>query len=123
MSSPYLFTFPAHGSPGYGWLTVAEGAGLPFAVKRVYWISQVPSGQVRGRHLHRTLEQVLVAVSGAVQVTVEEPDGTRHLFQLTHERQALYLPPGMWREIVFGAGAVLLALASQEYNEADCVRD
>ena len=123
MTLPYLVPLPAHGAADCGWLTVAEDANLPFAVKRVYWITAVPTGQVRGRHTHRTLEQLFVALNGTLRITVEAPGFTRHTFDLTHSKQALYVPPGSWREVQFGAGAVLLCLASQEYSEADYIRE
>ena len=123
MPLPYLLTLPQIGSAAQGLLAVAERQNLPFAVRRVYWIYEVPAGQRRGRHTHRTLEQLLVAASGEVRITLEAPDFARHTFELTHPGQALYLPPGAWREMEFGAGAVLLCLASQEYDEADYLRD
>jgi oxalate decarboxylase/phosphoglucose isomerase-like protein (cupin superfamily) len=123
MTLPYLLPLPAHGTADSGWLTVAEAANLPFAVKRAYWITAVPAGQVRGRHTHRTLEQLFVALNGTLHITVEAPGFTRHTFELTNSNQALYVPPGSWREVQFEAGAVLLCLASQEFNEADYIRE
>ncbi len=122
MSLPYLLPLPTHGTAESGWLTVAEGPNVPFTVRRAYWIFDVPAGQRRGRHTHLTLEQLLVAVSGELRITVEMPNAERTIFVLSHPGQALYMPPGSWREIEFGAGAVLLSLASQEYDETDYVR-
>ncbi len=122
MVLPYLLTLPTHGAPDHGWLSVAEPPDLPFAVRRSYWTYGVPTGHGRGRHGHRTLEQLLVAVSGELRVTLEGPTFARHTFLLTHPDQALYVPPGHWHEVVFGTKAVLLALASHEYDEADYVR-
>ncbi|GAB3636313.1 hypothetical protein GCM10027422_19030 [Hymenobacter arcticus] len=123
MTLPHLLSLSAHGAADCGWLTVAEGANLPFAVKRAYWITAVPDGQVRGRHTHRTLEQLFVALNGTLRITVEAPGFARHTFELTSSHKALYVPPGSWREVQFEAGAVLLCLASQEYSEADYIRE
>ena len=123
MALPYLFTFPTHGSAAQGWLTAAEAPGLPFAVKRAYWITAVPAGHTRGRHTHRTLEQLFMALHGTLRITVECPGFARHTFELSDSGQALYVPPGSWREVQFGPGAVLLCLASQEYDEEDYVRE
>ncbi|MGI4741152.1 MAG: sugar 3,4-ketoisomerase [Janthinobacterium lividum] len=123
MTLPHLFLLPTRGAAATGWLTVAEAADLPFAVKRAYWITAVPPGQARGRHTHRTLEQLFVAIHGTLRITVEAPGFARHTFELSHAGQALYVPPGSWREVHFGPGAVLLCLASQEYDEADYVRE
>lgn len=119
MLPPHLLSLPTTGSAQSGRLAVAEQANLPFPVKRAYWVFDVPADQVRGRHAHRTLEQLLVAVHGQVHVTVEAPGFARHTFHLAHPAQALYLPPGAWRELHFEPGAVLLCLASHEYDEAD----
>lgn len=120
MTLPYLFSLPTHGSADYGWLTVAEAPGLPFEVKRTYWITQVPPTQVRGRHAHHTLEQLLVAAHGTVRLRIRVPGQAEvHSFCLSSPTQALYLPPHCWPEIEFGPGAVLLGLASALYDAAD----
>ena len=124
MSSPYLFSLPTHGAPDSGWLAVAEGAALPFAVRRVYWVFEVPAQRVRGRHAHHTLEQVLVAAHGVVEVRLRVAGAAQDQhFQLSHPGQALYLPPHCWPELHFGPGAVLLCLASQEYDAADYIHE
>ena len=123
MTLPYLFSLPTHGAATSGWLTVAEAAGLPFAVRRTYWITDVPAGRVRGRHAHRTLEQVLVAVHGRVSLRIELRDQETRRFYLTRPTQALYLPPHCWPEIEFEPGAVLLCLASQPYDPADYIHE
>lgn len=123
MTLPHLFLLPTHGAAAEGWLTVAEAPALPFAVKRAYWITAVPTGKARGRHTHHTLEQLFVALNGTLRITVEAPGFARHTFELHHPSQALYVPPGSWREVQFEPGAVLLCLASQEYDEADYVRE
>lgn len=122
MTHPYLFSLPLHGAADSGWLAVAEGSGLPFVVKRVYWVVEVPAGRVRGRHAHHTLEQLLIAVHGVldIYIQVEGQDHRQH-FRLDHPGQALYLPPHCWPELHFGPGAVLLCLASQEYDAADYI--
>lgn len=124
MTQPYLFSLPQHGAADSGWLAVAEGSGLPFVVKRVYWIFDVPAAHVRGRHAHRLLEQLLVAVHGTVSITVRGPGPAEALhFCLSQPGQALYLPPHCWPDIHFGPGAVLLCLASQEYDAADYIHE
>ncbi len=121
MTLPYLFTLPSHGAADSGWLTVAEADGLPFAVKRAYWITEVPAGRVRGRHAHHTLEQVLVAVHGRITLIINSEGQVPLEFCLAQPTQALYLPPHCWPEISFGPGAVLLCLASQPYDPADYI--
>lgn len=124
MTLPYLLSLPTHGSAATGWLTVAEAPGLPFEVRRTYWITQVPPAQVRGRHAHHTLEQLLVAAHGTVHLRIRVPGQAGALrFSLRGPTQALYLPPHCWPEIQFEGGAVLLCLASQPYDAADYLHE
>jgi mannose-6-phosphate isomerase-like protein (cupin superfamily) len=123
MTLPYLFTLPSHGAADSGWLTVAEADGLPFTVRRAYWITEVPPTRVRGRHAHHTLEQVLVAVHGRVTLVIKADGQEPVEFCLGQPTQALYLPPHCWPDIHFGPGAVLLCLASQPYDPADYIHE
>lgn len=124
MTAPYLLPLPTHGTPDYGWLTVAEAPELPFVVRRVYWITQVPPAQVRGRHAHHSLEQLLVAAHGTVRLRIRVPGQVEWQgFCLDSPSQALYLPPHCWPDIHFEPGAVLLCLASQPYDPADYIHE
>ena len=106
-----------------GNLAVAENGALPFAVARVYWLYDVPSGSVRGGHAHRSNQQILVALSGSFDVVLD--DGRmRTTTTLNRPDRGLYIPTGVWRELEnFSAGAVCLALASEPYDESEYVRD
>ncbi|MGI4831851.1 MAG: sugar 3,4-ketoisomerase [Janthinobacterium lividum] len=124
MTLPYLLSLPTHGSAAHGWLTVAEAPGLPFEVRRTYWITQVPPAQVRGRHAHHTLEQLLVAAHGTVHLRIRVPgQAEAQAFSLSSPTQALYLPPHCWPEIQFELGAVLLCLASAPYDATDYLHE
>ncbi len=122
MVVPYIISLLRIGSNDIGQLAVAEGESLPFAVKRAYWTFGVPSNKIRGHHAHYDLQQLIVAVHGSLEMTVETPDRVRHVFLLDRPDQALYIPRMCWREIKFSADAVLLCLASQEYAESDYIR-
>ena len=122
MSVPRILTLPFTGSDDIGQLVVAEGENLPFPVRRVYWTFDVPPTKVRGHHAHHALEQLVVAAHGTLELTVETADRQRRSFLLDHPSKALYVPQMCWREIKFGPGAVLLCLASMEYDEADYIR-
>ena len=107
-----------------GNLTVIEGTRqVPFEIKRVYYLYDVPGGASRGGHAHKTLEQFLVAASGSFDVIVD--DGSdRKTFFLNRSYYGLYIPSFTWREIAnFSSGSVCLALASDFYDEADYYRD
>ncbi len=95
---------------------------VPFPIRRVYTLTGVPPGALRGGHGHHALEQLFVALSGAVDVRVA--DGTRtRSFRLSRPDEGLYLPRLLWRELVnFAPGTVVMVLASLPYDEADYER-
>jgi dTDP-4-dehydrorhamnose 3,5-epimerase-like enzyme len=107
-----------------GWLTAGEiGAGLPFTPRRYFVISQVPSTDIRGAHAHRELRQLLVCLAGSV--VVEVSDGRRNVVVTLDCPQAgLYIPPMAWAaQHHYSHDAVLLVLASREYDASDYIRD
>lgn len=113
-----------HHSDRKGNLTVVEnGDTLPFDVKRVYYLYDIPGGVGRGSHAHRKLEQLIIAASGSFTVTLD--DGTnKRSFTLNRPYQGLYVKPGMWRDLDdFSSGAVCLVLASEVYDNKDYIRD
>jgi hypothetical protein len=107
-----------------GNLTFIEGRRhVPFDIRRVYWLYDVPGGESRAGHAHRTLEQLLVAASGSFDVVLSDGVATE-TFTLNRSYVGLYIAPMTWREIVnFSSGAVCLAFASMPYDESDYYRD
>ncbi len=107
-----------------GSLTVAESLdSIPFEIKRVYWLYDVPGGGSRGGHAHRRLRQMLVAVSGAFHVTLDN-GFERKTVLLNHPYQGLLIERGIWRTLDdFSSGAVCLVLASEHYDAADYIED
>ena len=107
-----------------GNLTPIEGAqDIPFDIKRVYYLYDVPSGQSRGGHAHKELQQLIVATNGSFTMTLD--DGTdKKSYTLNRPYQGLLIVPGIWRVLDdFSSGAVLLCLASDHYEEADYIRN
>lgn len=107
-----------------GNLSVVEGlSDIPFDIKRVYWVYDVPAGECRGGHAHKRLKQFLIALSGSFTVTLD--DGTdKRTFMLNHPYQGLEIETGIWRTLDdFSSGAVCLVLASELYDESDYIRD
>src|SRR5689334_23171658 len=96
---------------------------IPFDVKRVYYIQNVPSGHKRGEHAHKNLEQILIALSGSFEVLVD--DGyAKQSYLLNHSQQGLYIGSFVWHELKkFSANAICLVLASELYDESDYIRD
>ena len=100
-----------------GSLTIVErGIDVPFDIQRVYWIHSVPPGEERGRHSNTVSAEYVVAVSGSVEITLEDYDG-RRTYRLDAKDKGLLIPPDTWDEIKnFSPDAVLLVLASHGYN-------
>lgn len=96
---------------------------VPFEIKRVYWLYDVPGGESRGSHAHRQLEQLIVAAGGSFTVTLD--DGTRKkTFFLNRPYQGLYVPAGIWRDLYdFSSGSVCMVMASAPYVEDDYLRE
>lgn len=113
-----------HHSDRKGNLTVVQnGTTLPFDVKRVYYLYDVPGGESRGSHAHRDLEQLIVAASGSFAVTLDDGNSKRSFF-LNRPYQGLYVKPGLWRDLEdFSSGAVCMVLASEVYMVDDYIRD
>jgi hypothetical protein len=107
-----------------GDITVVENDGpLPFNVKRVYYLYDVPGGAARGAHAHRTLSQLIVAASGSFQVRLDDGKQKRTFF-LNRPYRGLLVRPGIWRDIDdFSSGAVCMVLASDVFCEEDYIRD
>lgn len=106
-----------------GYISVAENSKLPFEVKRVYWTYKVPLNVERGGHAHISLEQVIVAVSGTIRLNVETFEGRKYNFVLNSAHLGVYLPSNCWRTMTYSKDAVQMCLASEEYDEADYIRD
>ena len=113
-----------HHSDRKGNLTVVEnGVTLPFDVKRIYYLYDVPGGENRGSHAHKDLEQLIVAASGSFVVTLDDGKNKRKFF-LNRPYQGLCVKPGIWRDLEdFSSGAVCMVLASDLYKADDYIRD
>lgn len=119
-----LLEIPKISDPdGRGNLSVIEKNLLPFVIKRVYYLYDVPSSSTRGGHAHKQLQQFLIALSGSFDVVLDNGNG-RRIFTLNRPDRGLLIPNGIWRELEnFSSGAVCLSLVSAEYNEHDYIRE
>ena len=107
-----------------GNLTFIEGMRhIPFDIRRVYYTYDVPGGADRGGHAHKALHQLIIAMSGSFDVTLN--DGrNKKTFHLNRSYQGLYVCPMMWRDLDnFSSGSVCMVLASNIYEASDYYRD
>jgi dTDP-4-dehydrorhamnose 3,5-epimerase-like enzyme len=96
---------------------------IPFEIKRVYWIYDVPGGQIRGGHAFKEQLEFVVALSGSFDMVINDSTKEKR-FHLNRSYFGIYIPAGLWRHMDnFSTNAVALVLSSTAYHEADYIRD
>ena len=106
-----------------GNLSVIEKECIPYPIKRVYYLYDVPSGAYRGGHSHKEQVEFLIALSGSFEVILKDGKDEKKIM-LNKPDQGLLIPEGIWRELEnFSSGAVCLVLASDEFDENDYIRN
>ena len=96
---------------------------IPFEIKRVYYLYDVPGGEERGGHAHKQLQQFIIAASGSFDVTIDDGKNKKTI-SLNRPYYGLHIIPGIWRELSnFSSGAICLVLASEKYDENDYIRN
>lgn len=113
-----------HHSDRKGNLTVVQNSEtVPFDVKRIYYLYDIPGGESRGSHAHKELSQLIIAASGSFRVTLDDGNVKRS-FILNRPYQGLYIKPGIWRDLDdFSSGAICMVLASEIYDKDDYIRN
>lgn len=115
--------FPVINDPRGNLTFVEGGQHVPFDIKRVYYLYDVPGGAHRGGHGHRELHQVVVAMSGSFDVVLDDGNRQRR-YHLNRSYYGLYIAPMMWREMDnFSSGSVCMVLASEYFDETDYFRE
>lgn len=122
MKKPELYTFSTQTDLRGNLSFLEELKDIPFEVKRVYWLYDVPQEQLRGNHAHKTSEQLIICTQGRISVVLESQSGDRMDFLLENPAQGLYIPPLWWGRMVFHDQAMMIGLASDEFNEEDYIR-
>lgn len=120
---PQIIDLPRIYDPRGNLTFVQDMDQIPFAIRRAFWVYDVPAGEERGGHAYHEAAEVIVAVGGAFNVNLF--DGTDWVtYQLNRPYRALYVPPLYWRTLDnFASGSVCMALMPTEYDEQDYIRD
>jgi uncharacterized RmlC-like cupin family protein len=119
-----IFDIPSVISPeNMGSLSYIEKEVIPFSIKRVYYLYDVPLNGERGGHAHKNLFQVLIALNGSFEIFLDDGKKTKKIV-LNRPDIGLYIPNGIWREMnKFSKNSVCLVLASDDYDENDYIRN
>ena len=119
----HLINLPKISDPRGNLSFIEGGQHIPFDIKRVYYLYDVPGGSDRGSHAHKILHQFIVAMSGSFDVVLDDGKKKKR-FHLNRSYSGLYVCPMMWRDLDnFSSGAVCMVLASTHYSENDYIRD
>ena len=117
------YVFQPHGDSRGQLVALEEFRDIPFRIKRVYYMYDTGAGVVRGRHAHRSLEQILVCIHGSCKILLDN-GREKKIVPLERPYEGLYVANDMWREMYdFSPDAVLLVLASEPYDDKDYIRD
>lgn len=117
------YPFQVHGDARGQLIAIEEFKETPFAIKRVYYMFDTKENVRRGYHSHRTLEQILVCVHGSCRIVFDDGKEREEIL-LNKPDEGVYVGPNIWREMYdFSPDAVLMVLASQDYDEKDYIRD
>lgn len=120
---PELISLTESGDIATGFLVSTQKASnIPFAIKRVFWVHQVPPTYKRGNHAGYKTEEVLIAVRGRVVVQTET-QARQQIFTLNRPDLGLYIPAKCWTSLTFSNDALLLVLASSDYDTQDIIAD
>lgn len=118
-----LVEFPRHENREGNISIFQNLINMPFGIKRLFYIYDIPAGKDRGAHAHRSCHQVIIAVSGSFEIELDDGN-TRRTVVLNRPFYGVHIPPGIWAaEKGFSAGSVCLVLASHTYDEHDYIRD
>lgn len=124
MKKPYIIDFKKIGNTDLGFLVAIEAMKeIPFAIKRTYYTFDIPDATVRGHHAHKVTEQVLICLKGRISVKILNTNQEQSIFELNDASNGLYLPPDVWHTMTYYDNAIQLVIASENYDEADYIRD
>lgn len=123
MDKPRIVELPKISDPRGNLSVIEEFKQIPFKIERTYWIYDVPGGENRGGHAFKDTEEMIIALSGSFDVTID--DGfEKKVFNLNRSYYGLYVPKGLWREMEnFSTNSLALVLSSTKYDANDYIRN
>lgn len=123
LSDVKLINLPKFEDPRGNLSFIEEDKHIPFQIERIYWIYDVPGGQVRGGHAFKEQQEFIVALSGSFDMLVD--DGrSQKIFSLNRSYYGLYLPVGLWRQMQnFSTNSLAMVLSSTHFSEEDYIRE
>ena len=117
-----LINLPVYNDPRGNLTFIESNNHIPFEIKRVYYLYDVPGGATRAAHGHKALHQLMIAMAGSFDITLDDGK-SKKTYTLNRSYYGIYIPPMMWRDLDnFSSGAVCMVLASEYYDEADYYR-
>lgn len=123
MTSPQIIELAKISDPRGNLSVIEEYKDIPFKIERTYWIYDVPGGETRGGHAFKNTEELIIALSGSFDVTVDDGH-EKKVFNLNRSYYGLYVPKGLWREMEnFSTNSLALVLSSTKYDAGDYIRD
>jgi hypothetical protein len=121
--NPFLIDLPKFLDSRGNLSFIEEDTHLPFKIRRVYWIYDVPGGEYRGGHAFKETEELIVALSGSFDVVLHDGD-KEYIFPLNRSYFGVFIPKMVWRRVVnFSTNSLALIIASTDYDEMDYIRD
>lgn len=123
MKLPTIFKIPSYNDErGSMSFIERDNSIIDFDIKRIYYLYNIPKGRTRGDHAHKKLQQLMIAISGSIEIILD--DGKKkESFLLSSPDEALYVPSGYYRHLKFTKDAICLVIASEKYDESDYIRN
>ncbi len=122
-NEPKIIELPKYSDPRGNLSFIEEDSQIPFKIERVYWIYDVPGGQVRGGHAFKEQQELIVALSGSFDVVIDNGND-KTIFSLNRSYIGLYVPSGLWRQMEnFSTNSLAMVVSSTSFTEDDYIRD
>ena len=119
-----ILELPKHSNRSGNITIVHNNENIPFNISRVFYSYDIPGGESRGAHAHKTCQQVLIAASGSFEIELNDGFNKKDIIFLNKPYFGLYIPAGIWTaQRSFSSGSICLVLASDKYDEKDYIRD